>query len=280
VARFLLDAGHGSYRFAVQTALTYANAIFPRQHIDTSAPALQPPGIRTFDRLVRTLDSRTRLHNGGRRGVHRMKVLIADDHPVVRQGLKQILATQPDMEVAGEAQNAEETLALAHRLEWDVAVVDYSMPDGTALEIVKRMKRAFPGRPVLVLSIHPEDQIALGLLRAGAAGYISKESASEELTTAIRKAVSGSKYVSSSLAERLAVEMERGRGVPPHERLSDREYRVMWLLANGQPIRGIAQQLCVSPNTVSTYRLRILKKLKLASNAELVRYAIKHRLTQ
>jgi DNA-binding NarL/FixJ family response regulator len=209
-----------------------------------------------------------------------MKVLIADDHPVVRQGLKQILAAEPDMELVGEAKNAEETLALARTLDWDVAVVDYSMPDGTALEIVKRLKRAFPGRPVLVLSIHPEEAIAVGVLRAGAAGYISKGSASEELTTAIRKAVSGSKYVSSSLAERLALEIEKGKGALPHELLSDREYRVMWLLANGESIRGIAQQLSVSPNTVSTYRVRIFKKLKVESNADLVRYAIKHRLTQ
>ena len=209
-----------------------------------------------------------------------MKVLIADDHPVVRHGLEQILAAEPDMELVGEAKSAQETIVLANSVEWDVAVVDYSMPDGNALEIVKRMKRTFPDRPILVLSIHPEDQIAVGLLRAGAAGYISKHSASEELTGAIRKAVSGSKYVSNSLAERLAREIEQGKGALPHELLSDREYRVMWLLANGESIRGIAQQLAVSPNTVSTYRVRIFRKLKIGSNAALVRYAIKHRLTQ
>lgn len=209
-----------------------------------------------------------------------MKVLIADDHPVVRHGLKQILASEPDMEVVGEAKNAQETLSLARSLEWDVAVVDYSMPDGNALEIVKRMKRSFPGRPVLVLSVHPEDQIAIGLLRAGAAGFISKESAAGELVGAIRKAMSGSKYVSSALAERLAVELERGRATLPHELLSDREYRVMWLLAKGESIRGIAAKLAVSPNTVSTYRGRVFRKLKVDSNADLVRYAIKHRLSQ
>jgi DNA-binding NarL/FixJ family response regulator len=209
-----------------------------------------------------------------------MKVLIADDHPVVRHGLKQILAAEPDMEVVAEAKDAQETISLANSVEWDVAVIDYSMPDGNALELVKRMKRSFPDRPVLVLSIHPEDQIAVGLLRAGAAGYISKHSASEELTGAIRKAVSGSKYLSNSLAQRLALEIEKGKGAPPHEALSDREYRVMWLLANGESIRGIAQQLAVSPNTVSTYRIRIFRKLKIASNAALVRYTIKHRLTQ
>lgn len=209
-----------------------------------------------------------------------MKVLIADDHPVVRHGLKQILASEPDMEVVGEAKNAQETLSLARSLEWDVAVVDYSMPDGNALEIVKRMKRSFPGRPVLVLSVHSEDQIAIGLLRAGAAGFISKESAAGELIGALRKAMSGSKYVSSALAERLAVALEKGKAALPHELLSDREYRVMWLLAKGESIRGIAAKLAVSPNTVSTYRGRIFRKLRVDSNADLVRYAIKHRLSQ
>jgi len=209
-----------------------------------------------------------------------MKILIADDHPLVRQGLKQLLAAEPDMTVVGEAKNADETLELARSLEWDVLILDYSMPGGNGLVVLKEIKRSYPRRPVLVLSMHPEDSIAISVLRAGAAGYINKECASEELTVAIRKAVSGGKYVSTSLAEKLALELEDGTRARPHESLSDREYRVMWMLASGKSITHIAEELFLSPNTISTYRIRILKKLKLEHNADLVRYAIKHRLME
>ena len=209
-----------------------------------------------------------------------MRLLIADDHPLVRQGLKQLLAAEPDMEVVGEAKNADETLELARSLEWDVLILDYSMPGGNGLVVLKEIKRSYPRRPVLVLSMHPEDSIAISVLRAGAAGYINKECASEELTVAIRKAVSGGKYVSTSLAEKLALELEDGTRARPHESLSDREYRVMWMIASGKSITHIAEELFLSPNTISTYRIRILKKLKLEHNADLVRYAIKHRLME
>jgi DNA-binding NarL/FixJ family response regulator len=209
-----------------------------------------------------------------------MRILIADDHPLVRQGLKQLLAAEPDMAVVGEAKNADETLELARSLEWDVLILDYSMPGGNGLVVLKEIKRSYPRRPVLVLSMHPEDSIAISVLRAGAAGYINKECASEELTVAIRKAVSGGKYVSTSLAEKLALELEDGTRARPHESLSDREYRVMWMIASGKSITHIAEELFLSPNTISTYRIRILKKLKLEHNADLVRYAIKHRLME
>jgi len=209
-----------------------------------------------------------------------MRILIADDHPLVRQGLKQLLAAEPDMAVVGEAKNADETLELARSLEWDVLILDYSMPGGNGLVVLKEIKRSYPRRPVLILSMHPEDSIAISVLRAGAAGYINKECASEELTVAIRKAVSGGKYVSTSLAEKLALELEDGTRARPHESLSDREYRVMWMLASGKSITHIAEELFLSPNTISTYRIRILKKLKLEHNADLVRYAIKHRLME
>ena len=209
-----------------------------------------------------------------------MNILIADDHPLVRQGLKQLLAAEPDMTVVGEAKNADETLELARSLEWDVLILDYSMPGGNGLVVLKEIKRSYPRRPVLVLSMHPEDSIAISVLRAGAAGYINKECASEELTVAIRKAVSGGKYVSTSLAEKLALELEDGTRARPHESLSDREYRVMWMIASGKSITHIAEELFLSPNTISTYRIRILKKLKLEHNADLVRYAIKHRLME
>jgi two-component system invasion response regulator UvrY len=209
-----------------------------------------------------------------------MNIIIADDHTVVRQGLKQILAAEPDMSVIGEAKNFGETLAVLRTLEWDVLILDYSMPGGNGLQVLKEIKHAYPRRPVLILSMHPEDAIAISALRAGAAGYINKECASEELTVAIRKAVSGKKYVSASLAEKLALELEEGSEGLPHESLSDREYRVMWMIASGKSITNIAEELTLSPNTVSTYRIRILRKLKLEHNSDLVRYAVKHGLVE
>lgn len=209
-----------------------------------------------------------------------MNIVIADDHTVVRQGLKQILAAEPDMLVVGEAKNFGETLEVVRTLDWDVLILDYSMPGGNGLHVLKEIKHAYPAKPVLILSMHPEDAIAISALRAGAAGYINKECASEELTVAIRKAVSGKKYVSTSLAEKLALELEEGSEGLPHESLSDREYRVMWLIASGKSITNIAEELTLSPNTVSTYRIRILKKLKLENNSDLVRYAVKHGLVE
>jgi len=209
-----------------------------------------------------------------------MNILIADDHTVVRQGLKQILAAEPDMSVVSEAKNFAETLEAVRNVDWDVLILDYSMPGGNGLQVLKEIKHAFPARPVLILSMHPEDAIAISALRAGAAGYINKECASEELTIAIRKAVSGKKYVSAALAEKLALELEAGSEGLPHESLSDREYRVMWMIASGKSISNIAEELILSPNTVSTYRIRILKKLKLDSNTDLVRYAMKHGLVE
>ncbi len=207
-----------------------------------------------------------------------MKILIADDHPVVRHGLKQILAMDPEMVVVGEAKNGNEALELARKLEWDVAILDYSMPGRSGLELLKEIRREYPGRPVLILSMHPEELHATRVLKAGGAGYISKESASEELTAAIRKVMKGGKYVSPGLAERLAFELAPDTQKPLHETLSDREYRVMWLLASGKQINQIAKEMFLSPNTVSTYRARILRKLQLSNNAQLVQYAVRHQL--
>jgi two-component system invasion response regulator UvrY len=207
-----------------------------------------------------------------------MRILIADDHAVVRHGLKQILAADPDVVVAGEARDGDEALKLARAVEWDVAVLDYSMPGTSGLALLSEIKREFPARPVLILSMHPEDVNAARVLKAGGAGYITKECASQELAAAIRKVVNGGKYVSSTLAELLALESVVDNVKPLHEALTDREYRVMWLLASGKPINQIATELSLSPSTVSTYRARVLKKLKLTTNAELVRYAVSHRL--
>ena len=209
-----------------------------------------------------------------------MRILIADDHPVVRQGLKQVLASDPDMIVVGEAKNGNEALELARKLEWDVAVLDYSMPGRSGLDLLKEIKHEFPERPVLILSMYPEDLHATRVLKAGGAGYLNKESAGEELISAIRKVAGGHKYVSPSLAEKLAVELATNAQKPLHETLSDREYRVMWLLASGKQINEIAGTMFLSPSTISTYRARVFKKLGLVNNAGLVNYAIKHHLIE
>jgi two-component system invasion response regulator UvrY len=207
-----------------------------------------------------------------------MRILIADDHPVVRRGLRDIVASEQDMTVVGEARSGDEALEMAHNLEWDVAVLDYSMPGCSGADLVREVKRQHPERPVLVLSILPEEVHAGQVFKAGGAGYINKASASEDLTGAIRKVVSGGKYVSAAFAEKLATELAEGGEKPPHSLLSDREYRVMWLIASGKQINEIAEEMTLSPSTISTYRARILRKLALSNNAALVRYAVKYRL--
>ncbi len=211
---------------------------------------------------------------------HPVKVLIADDHPVVRQGLKQMLSADPEVNVVGEARDGDEAFELAHQVDWDVAVLDYSMPGRGGVELLSDVKHDYPDRAVLILSIYPEDPHGLRALKAGAAGYITKESASEELTAAVKKVATGGRYVSSTLAEKLASRLTPDQERPPHERLSDREYRVMWLLASGKTLHQIAEEMRLSPSTVSTYRGRILKKLSLNTNVDLVHYAMKHRLIE
>jgi len=209
-----------------------------------------------------------------------MRVLIADDHPVVRHGLKQILASESNLSVVGEAKNGNEALEMARQLDWDVAVVDYSMPGMSGLELLKQFKREHPNRPVLILSMYPEEVHATRVLKAGAAGYLNKASACEELAHAIRKIAGGGKYISPSLAEKMVFELGPDAQKPLHEELSDREYRVMWLLASGKQVKQIAKEMFLSASTISTYRSRIFRKLQLTSNAGLVRYAIKHQLME
>lgn len=210
----------------------------------------------------------------------KVRILIADDHPVVRQGLRQVILQHHNLTVVGEAKNCDETLALARKVEWDVAVLDYAMPGRSGLDLIKELKQEFPRRPILILSMYPEDVHAKRVLRAGAAGYINKESAGEELVGAILKVANGGTFVSRSLAEKLALELASAAEKPLHETLSDREYRVMWLLASGKPINEIAEEMFLSPSTVSTYRARILTKLGLSTNADLIHYAIKHHLIE
>jgi two-component system, NarL family, invasion response regulator UvrY len=209
-----------------------------------------------------------------------IRILIADDHPVVRRGIKQILSDEPDMAVPGEARDAREVLDLARRGQWDIVILDISMPGKSGLDVLKDLKQEFPKLPVLVLSIHPEDQYAVRALKTGAAGYLTKESAPEELVKAIRKILNRGKYVSASLAERLAFDLEADGATPSHLRLSNREYQVMLMIAGGKRLSDIASELALSVKTISTYRARILDKMNFRNNAEITHYAIKNMLVE
>jgi len=205
-----------------------------------------------------------------------IKILIADDHSIVRKGLTQIVEEVADMEVAAEASRGAETLGKLRKYDYDVVVLDISLPGMTGLDVLKQIKVEKPNLPVLMLSIHPEEQYAIRALKAGAAGYLTKDRAPDELITAIRKAYDGTKYVSSSLAEKLALDLATGHH--PHEGLSDREFQVMCMIARGKALKDIGEELYLSPKTVSTYRSRLLEKMKMKSNEELTRYAMNNRL--
>jgi DNA-binding NarL/FixJ family response regulator len=204
-----------------------------------------------------------------------IKILIADDHPVVRKGLKEIIQATSDMTVSGEASDGQEVLEKVMKIDFDVVVLDIAMPGRSGLDILKELKSGKPELPVLILSIHPEEQYAVRVLRAGASGYLTKDSAPDELITAIRKVSRGKKYISASLAEKLAYDLEISAVKPFHETLSDREYEVMCLIASGKTVKEIAEELFLSGKTISTYRSRILEKMKMRSSAELTHYAIK-----
>jgi two-component system, NarL family, invasion response regulator UvrY len=207
-----------------------------------------------------------------------IRVLIADDHPIVRQGLKQILEDTREMLVAGEATNGQDVLAKVRAEPWDVVVLDISMPDYSGLDILKQLRSERPSLPVLVLSMFPEDQYAMRVLKAGGSGYLTKDSAPDELVKAIRKVVNGGRYVSSFLAERLAFEVGADPTKLPHETLSDREFQVLRLIAAGKSVTEIAAELFLSVKTVSTYRARVLEKMHLRTNVELIQYAMQNRL--
>jgi DNA-binding NarL/FixJ family response regulator len=209
-----------------------------------------------------------------------MRVLIADDHTVVRSGLKQILAEEFKVASFGEARNAQETLDLVGKQDWDVVVLDITMPGRSGLDVMREIRKSRPGLPVLVLSIHPESQFAVRVLKLGAAGYVTKESAAEELVTAVKKVLSGGHYVSAALAEALACNLAIGSVKPPQELLSDREFQVLRLIASGKILSEIARELVLSVKTISTYRSRILEKMGLKNNAELMHYAMQHQLVQ
>ena len=207
-----------------------------------------------------------------------IRILISDDHAIVREGIKQILADTNDLVAAGEATNGHEVIELVRRQDWDMVLLDLAMPGKDGLETLKDIKREKPKLPVLVLSIYPEEQYAVRALKAGASGYLTKESAPEELIAAIRRVSQGGKYISSSLAEKLASHLEVDAEKPVHETLSDREYQVMLMIASGKTVKEIGDEMCLSVKTVSTYRARALSKMGMKNNSEFTYYAIKHGL--
>jgi len=209
-----------------------------------------------------------------------IKILIADDHAVVREGVKQIVSETSDMVVAGEAENGQQVLDLSQTIKEGVILLDIAMPGRGGIDTLKQLKAESPDLPVLILSMYPEDQYAVRALRAGASGYLTKESAPEELIAAIRKVSGGGKYVSSSLAEKLAVHIERESEKPIHERLSDREYQVVLMLASGRTVKEIADELALSVKTISTHRVRALNKMGMKNNSELTYYAIRKGLIE
>jgi two-component system, NarL family, invasion response regulator UvrY len=207
-----------------------------------------------------------------------MRILLADDHAVVRRGLKQILAEAFKRSTFGEAATAREALEQVWNGHWDVVILDLTMPGRSGLEVLKEIKRARPKLAVLVLSMHPEDQFAVRLLKAGASGYMTKESAPDELVGAVNKVVSGRRYVSAALAEKLASLIVHDPSAAPHESLSDREFLVLRMIASGKPVGAIARELSLSIKTVSTYRARLLEKMCMSNNSELVHYAFQNQL--
>jgi two-component system, NarL family, invasion response regulator UvrY len=207
-----------------------------------------------------------------------IKVFITDDHSLIREGLKKLLKDEMDIEVAGEAGNAKDTMEFVLKNNLDVLVLDINLPDKNGLDLLKELKEFKPDLRVLMLSMHPEDRFAMRVLRAGAYGYVTKESAGEELVKAIRKVYDGGKYVSAALAEKLVFEIQSGNDKPLHELLSDREFQVFQMIAAGKTLAEIADGLSLAVTTISTYRARILEKLNLHSNAELIHYAITNKL--
>ena len=198
----------------------------------------------------------------------------------MRHGLKQILAEEFKKAVFGEARNAQEALDLVWKENWDIAILDITMPGRSGLQVLREIKKSKPKLPVLVLSMHPENQFAVRVLKRGAAGYMTKESASAELVGAVRKVLAGGRYVSNSLAEKLATYLANDNQKPAQELLSDREFQVLRLIASGKIVSEIARELSLSVKTISTYRTRILEKMGLRNNAELMHYAMQHQLVQ
>jgi two-component system, NarL family, invasion response regulator UvrY len=207
-----------------------------------------------------------------------LRILVADDHEVVRKGLMKVLAETLQPIKVDEARSGQEAVSKVCKSEYDLVVLDIKMPGKSGLDALKEIKQHRPKLPVMILSMHPEEQFAIRAIRAGASGYLTKECASDELVLAIRKALKGEKYISGSLAQILAGELDSDSEKPPHEILSDREYQVMLMIASGKTVGTIAKELCLSAKTISSYRTNILLKTRMRNNAEITHYAIQNKL--
>jgi len=207
-----------------------------------------------------------------------LRILIADDHAIIRKGLKQILLEEYPSATIEEVNDAEAAINKTITNEWDILICDLSMPGRSGLDVLQHVKQNLLKLPVLILSIHPEEQYAIRALRAGAAGYLSKDAATDELVKAVQRILQGRKYISSSLAEIMASELDQDTSKPPHELLSDREFHVFKLIADGKSVSEIAEQLSLSITTVSTYRSRILEKMEIKTNADMTRYALENKI--
>jgi len=209
-----------------------------------------------------------------------IKVLVADDHAIVRRGIRQILTETPDITVGGEAGTAEEVRRLVREQRWDVVVLDISLPGGSGMDLLAELRRERPDLRVLILTVYSEEQYAIRAIRAGAAGFLTKESAPVKLIEAVRKVAGGGRYVSTELAETLASVFAGDAAGAPHERLSDREFEILKMLASGKTVSEVAHELSLSVKTVSTHRTRLLKKMAMRTNAELTHYALRNRLVE
>ncbi len=207
-----------------------------------------------------------------------IRILIADDHPIVREGLRRIVSLESEVTVVGEAGTAAEMFTMLGEVPVDVILLDVSMPGSSFLETLKAIREQHPSVKILVLSVHPEDQWAVRALRGGAAGYLTKDHSPEQLVGAVRRVHRGGRYVSPTLAEHLAAELDQGTDGAPHHRLSDREFEVLCALGSGQSVKDASEKLGLSPKTVSTYRARLMEKMRVSSTAELVRYAAQYGL--
>jgi len=209
-----------------------------------------------------------------------IRILLADDHTLFREGLKQIFSDTNDIVVVGEASSGREVIENMMKKKYDAVVLDISMPDMSGLEVLKQLKNQNSNIPILILSMYSEEQYAVRVFRAGADGYITKTQASKELIDAIRKVAEGGKYVSETVAEKLVISLDPGLESPNYEKLSDREYQVMILIASGKTVKEIANELQLRVSTVSTLRSRILKKLNMKNNAQIMHYAIEEKLIE
>ncbi len=207
-----------------------------------------------------------------------IRIVIADDHEIVRAGLKQIISDDEDMEVLGESNNGENLIELVKKNDYDVVLLDLKMQGISGIDVIKHIKIIKPDLPIIVLSMHAEDQYAVRTIKAGASGYLTKETAAENLVTAVRRVVGGGKYISPTLAETLADSIAGGGVDLPHEKLADREFQVMCMIASGKTVTEIGSELFLSVKTISTYRQRILEKMNMKNNSELTHYAIKNNL--